>query len=325
MITDKYTNFILSFLYAYAFVFFIPWVEIYGSELIDIYSYLERMTYLHEGGREVEYYGIQWLLREPIWKWIIIFLGDTFTDHRLALYLISFITVFIYTSFLLKRVEFYIAMILLINPMMVDLFLAQLRSAFAFSLVLIAYDLASKESVSKYFPIVILIIAAFIHASMPIFYAFYFLLYHFNSRIKDYKYYFISLVFGVVLAIFMKYGFGIILTILDDRHAGFDKYIAGSSVAYSISWAIIAVIIGTFGDFSDKAKRVTVAYAIMIMSFFFFSSVLDIFASRYVALIMPFIIIAIGYLPKHIKQGTYLFLLLYNIYSFKYWLEYTLI
>ena len=57
------------------------------------------------------------------------------------------------------------------------------------------------------------------------------------------------------------------------------------------------------------------------MGFYFFASALGIFAVRYVTVIMPIIILAIGYLPKHFKQGTYLFLLAYNIYSFKYWLQ----
>ena len=322
MIKDRVSNWIFSLLYAYIFIYLIPWTEFYGKELADIHAYMARIIYLHRGGNEAFYTGINWILSEPIWKEVILFIGDYTTDYRGALYFISAVTVFIYISFLLKRVEWYIAMIFLVNPMMVDLFLAQMRSALAFGIVLMAYDLSLRENRSKIVPLILLLVALMIHASMPLFYLFFFLLYYYNSRVEDYKYYFIALIFGILIAFFMKYGVTTILALIGDRHAGFDEYIKGSSIAYSISWMIIAFIIGTFGDFSDRRQRILVAYAIMIMSYFFFSSVLGVFAARYVALVMPLIIVSISYLPIHIKQGTYLFLLLYNIYAFKYWLRF---
>ncbi len=324
MINDRLSNWIFSLLYAYVFIYLIPWTELYGAELADIHAYIARIVYLNRGGFEGDPSGIQWILSEPIWKQIMLFISHNITDYRAALYFISFVTVFIYTSFLLKRVEFYIAMILLLNPMMVDLFVAQMRSVLAFGIVLISYDLSLRENKSKFVPILLLLVAMLIHASMPLFYAFYFLLYYYNNRVQDYKYYFVAFIFGVFIAFFMKYGVTTLLTLIGDRHANFDEYISGSSIAYSISWMIIAFIVGTFGDFSDRRRRILVAYAIMIMSYFFFSSVLGIFAARYVALVMPLIIVSISYLPQHIKQGTYLFLLLYNIYSFKYWLQFSI-
>lgn len=322
MINDRVSNWIFSLLYAYVFIYLIPWVELYGEELADIYAYTARLVYLHRGGFEGNPTGINWVLSEPIWKQIMLFISQYSSDYyRGALYFISALTVFLYISFLLKRVPWYIGMIFLVNPMMVDLFLAQMRSALAFGIVLIAYDYFLRENHSKILLAILLVIALMIHASMPLFYLFFFLLYYYNSRVEEYKYYFIALVFGIFIAFFMKYGVTAILTFIGDRHAGFDEYIGGSSLAYSISWMIIAFIIGAFGDFTDKRQRILVAYAIMIMSYFFFSSVLGVFAARYVALVMPLIIVSISYLPKHIQQGTYLFLLLYNIYSFKYWLQ----
>jgi hypothetical protein len=127
------------------------------------------------------------------------------------------------------------------------------------------------------------------------------------------------------MALFMKFGLDIILTAIGDRHAGYGDIAAGSSLAYSISWFIIAVIIAVFADFENSEQRIIAGYAIVFMTFFFFGSILGIYAQRYVAVIMPLIIIAIGYLPRHIKQGTYLFMFAYNLFMFKYWLELTLI
>ena len=325
MVQSNSLNWLLSLLFAFFYIYVIPWTELAGGEFVDVYAYLERIVYLHGGGNEAEYWGPKWLMSEPVWKWIVIFIGEMTTDYRASLYFVSFVSVFFYTSFLLKRVEFYIAMPFLITPMMVDLFLAQIRSALAFSVVLIAYNLASRENVSKFVPSLLLVLATLIHMSMPVFLSIYYLLYHLNDRVKDNRYYFFAMLTALMIALFMKYGSNLLLAAIGDRHAGYDEYIASSSVAYSIAWFIIAILISSFGDFSDKKNRVIAGYAITILSFFFFSSLLNIFAARYVALSMPAIIVAISFLPKHFKQGAYVFLLLYNIYSFKYWLHLTIL
>jgi len=321
LVKNTYSNWLLSLAYAYLFIYLIPWTSIYGEEFADIFNYLARIEYLARGGNEAEYWGLKWIISEPLWKDVLLFIGYVFDDYRAVLYGISFFTVFVYASFLIKRVEFYVAMIFLINPMSVDFFLSQLRNAVAFSFLLIAYNIYENNREKIKFPIFLLILATLIHMSMPIFIGIYYILYRFNEKIEDKKYYLVALATALIIAIFMKYGSTLLLSAIGDRHAGYDEYIAASSIAYSITWFIIAIILATFAEFSNKHERILVAYAITIMGFYFFASALGIFAVRYVTVIMPIIILAIGYLPKHFKQGTYLFLLAYNIYSFKYWLQ----
>lgn len=306
---------IFSTLYAFLFVFLIPWTDILGYEFVDILNYLTRIVYLYEGGTEAHHTGIQWVLEEPLWRYIIILIGHTFTDYRLALYLVSFIIIVGYGSFLFRRVEYYIGMILLLNPMSIDLFMAQIRSALAFSLLLIAYDLRS-----KWWRYLFVLMAVFIHASMPLFLAIYFMLSWLNQNVESKKYYLIAIGSALVIAFFMKYGLNIILILLGDRHAGYENVIDGGSIAYSIVWFMMALVIATFATFEDEKERVLAGYAITMMSFFFFASLFGLFAQRYVALSMPLIIISVGYLPKHFKQGTYVAFFAYNLLMFSYWL-----
>jgi hypothetical protein len=226
----------------------------------------------------------------------------------------------LYGSFFFRRVEFYVVMILLLNPMSVNLFIEQVRITLAFGLLLFAYDLPS-----KYIKAFVAVIAFMIHASMPIFIGIYFILHYYNNRVEARKYYLIALGIALGMALFMKFGIDALLAIIGDRHAGYGDISAGSSLAYSMIWFIIAFIIAVFADFQNDEERVIAGYAIVFMSFFFFGSILGVFAQRYVAVIMPIIIIAIGYLPRHLKQGTYLFLFAYDLLMFKYWLELTLI
>ncbi len=323
MVENSYLRYTLALIFATLFVYIIPWVEFFGEEFHDIHFYIQRIIYLKEGGDEALYSGISWLFSEPLWKGIIIAIGNLFEDYRAVLYGISFFIVFTYSSFLLKRVEFYIAMIFLFNPMMVHLFIEQIRIAFAFSLVLIAYEIYSLNR--SPFVFILLVMAPLIHTAIVVFYAIYAVLYYADSRVEDKKYYLVSIGIALFIALFMKYGANIILMMVGDRRANYEKVIESSSIAYSIAWFIIAWILAAFAEFKENQSRVMVAYAITIMTFFFFSSMLNMFAARYVAVIMPFIIISISYLPKHFKQGTYLFLLAYNFYSFKYWLKLTLI
>ncbi len=325
MIENRYTNYILSLLFAMVFVYLIPWVELNGGEFKDIPNYLERIVYLRRGGDEAEYWGISWLFSEPLWKEIIIFIGLVFEDYRSVLYLISLMITFVYVSFLIKRVNVFLIFIFLCNPMLVNLFIEQIRISFAFALVLIVYNMVEERGYMKLSDGILLLAAFLIHTAMLVFYALFFLLYKLNERVEEKKYYFIALIVALFWAIFMKYGADIILMMVGDRRANYGKIIEASSLAFSISWFIIAMILATFAEFRHKKERLMVAYAISIMSFFFFSSILGMFAARYVAVIAPFIIIAIGYLPKHIKQGTYLFLLAYNIFAFKYWLKMTIL
>jgi len=309
-----------AFVYATIYVFLIPWVDMLGREFEDTANYIFRIIYIQEGGEEGTLTFVQSLFNEPVWKGVLYLLGITFDDYRFALYIISFISIVLYGSFFFRRVEWYIVMILLLNPMSVNLFIEQVRISLAFGIMLVAYDVSSKPK-----QLFLASIAFFIHASMPIFIGVYYLLHYYNKRVEAHKYYFIALGIALGMALFMKFGVDIILTAIGDRHAGYGDIAAGSSLAYSMSWFIIALTIAIFADFENSEERIFAGYAIVFMTFFFFGSILGIFAQRYVAVIMPIIIIAIGYLPRHIKEGTYLFMFAYNLFMFKYWFELALL
>jgi len=199
--------------------------------------------------------------------------------------------------------------------MSIDLFMGQIRSALAFSILLLAYDIKSKR-----WSIVLVVMATLIHASMPLFLAIYFLLYKLNQKVESKKYYLIAIFTALMFAFFMRYGMNILLTLIGDRHAGYEDVIQAASISFSIVWFMIALVIATFATFENGKERILAGYAITMMTFFFFSSIFGMFAQRYVSLTMPLIIISISYLPKHFKQGTYITFFAYNLLMYKYWL-----
>ena len=314
--TDKnYNVWILSFFFAFTFVFIISWIDIKGHDFEDIVQYIRRMVYLHAGGKEATYSGILWITSEPLWKFIIMQLANIFDDYRLAMYLVSFVSMGLHSTFLFRRVPFIVAFVFLINPMTVDLMMAQVRIALAFGLVLVAYDIKSKK-----FAIFLLILATLIHAAMPIFLGVYYILYELNKRIEAKKLYLTALVMGILMALFMKYGVNSILSAIGDRHADYANDSVVSTVSYSIIWILISGLIATFSDFENEEERLLATYVIVFMSFFFFASTMGVFGKRYVSVTMVVIIASLSTLPKHIKEGTYVLLFMYNVYLFKFWL-----
>ena len=313
MTNKTYNLYFFSLFYAILVTYIIPWSTIYHGDFLDIENYITRIEYLHRGGNEAVHTGISWFFSEPLWKYIIIAIGFIFDDYRLAIYLVSIIIVFLYSIFLFKRVDYYIGMIFLFNPMFIDLVMAQVRSAFAFALLLLAYDLSSKR-----WTLVVAFMAVLIHASMPLFILIYFLLSKLNQTVTPKKYYLITIFTAFLFALFMRYGIDILLTLIGDRHAGYEDVIAGASISYSIIWFTIGIVVAIFATFENEDERIIAGYAITMTSFFFFSSLMGNFAQRYVALTIPLIIISVGYLPKHFKQGTYIVFWLYILVMFKY-------
>jgi len=312
----EYKHWVLAFVFAFIFVYLIPWTDMIGREFWDIGNYMFRIAYLARDGNEGSLSIVQWIFEEPLWKGIVVFIGSVVdaSHYRLALYFISFTALFLYGSFFFRRIEYYIIIILFFNPLMVNLFIEQIRSALAFSLLLVAYDISSRRAT-----IFIMIMAFLIHASMVIFVAIYFMLYKLNQVVEARKYYLVVLGISILMALFMRYGLDIILQILGNRHAGYSESVEGSSLSFSLFWFLLAIALSIFSNFENEEKRITIGYSILILNFFFFTSVFGGFAQRYVSLSFPIVIIAISYLPKHFKQVGYMALFAYSLLMFKYW------
>jgi len=306
-----------ALLYATVYVFIIPWTEIRGAEFLDIGNYLFRIDYLHHGGQEHVYHGISWLFSEPLWGAILQLIGNVFTDIRLVLYGISFFIVTVFSYFLFKRLPILLVIIFLINPLMVHLFIEQIRSGVGLALLLLAY-----ESSSKKMAIFLIVIATVIHVAMFVFVTIYFLLYLLDHKIEPKKYYLWILIFAFLFALFMGYGLQTILHAIGDRHAssGPDT-VRVTTVKYTVAWFVFAGIFALWADFSKRHIRIIVGYAIFMMSFVFFLSLIGSTSTRFIAAVMPFILLSISYLPKHFKEGTYVLLFAYDILLFQYWFK----
>ena len=134
---------LLSIFYSYLFVFEIPWSNyVY---FVDIDFYLDRIGVLFlsgiEGDITKDYTGVGLFTSEILWYVILMQIPIFFADINLGLEFISFISLVVYSYFTFKNSNIFFSSILLLNPIFIDLIMSQIRIAFAFALLLIAYSL----------------------------------------------------------------------------------------------------------------------------------------------------------------------------------------
>ncbi len=307
---------IIIVLYSYLFVFIAPWELIKGHGFADIENYLWRIDYLTRGGTEEEYQGIAYLFSEKLWKYLLVKTTLFVDDYREILYLASVISLTIYSFFTFKRVNVITGMFFMMNPMFIDLIMGQVRIALAFALLLVAYEVKPKK-ISFFF----VGAAILIHTAALLLFGIYFLLRLLGNRITGRGYYFYSILIAALIVFFLKFGVSSILLEVGDKRAQYADMVKSSSVAYSIFWFLLSLMLSWKAKIDDENKKTIVAFSIAMMSLFFFSSVIGLYGQRYVAISIPLIIISISYLPKFYRQYTFLALGIYQALQWFYWIQ----
>ncbi len=320
---DRVVVYLFIFGFGYIYVHMIPWVEIFGEDWKDISRYLFRIAYLARGGEEREYSGISVLFSEILWKEILLWINQFFESHREGLFFCSYLALVFYSLFTFRRVNILLALVFFFNPMFIDLILGQIRMALAFSLLLWAYGMRERRVIF----FMLLSVSVMIHTGTLLFMGIYLVLKKMDERYGKEIFYKLSLIFGILFAFFIKYGLILILFIVGDRRA--DSYasgsIASSSMAFSLTWFMVALLLAFEADYEHEEQRMIVGFSIVMMSLMFSLSTLHLYGQRYVAISVPLIIISIGYLPKPLKQWTLIYLFIYQFLQWKYRLVLTII
>jgi len=313
----KYIIFVI--IYSYVYIYVIPWVDI--KEFTDIDNYLSRIIYLQRGGKERIVTGISVLFDEGLWKFILLKISlFSRASYEEYLYIVSLISLSTYTFYTVKKINPLILLFFFFNPMFIDLIMGQIRIALSFSLLFIAFEI-NKNKLS----IFLVVIAVFIHSASLLLLLIYFLLVKGYSIFSERKYYLYAIFLALILAILLKYGVDIILIAVEDKRANYSSIIKSNSVAYSIFWFLITLILLIKVKIQDSKTNILVAFSMTMMSLFFFSSVIGEYGQRYVAISIPLIIIAINNLPKYYKESTYIMFGFYQMLQLVYWTEFYII
>lgn len=164
-----------SLLYA-ALIIWFPWEELRGSEFSDIANYLRRVERIRLYSLDYFDFGdsiLSMLSSEFAWSWLTaIFLNLGFTGEGFLMVMSGF-SAFVASWFLARRVGGLAAMIMLLNPISIDLYASQIRSAVAFSVFLLAVSIVGSGMPRKAASAGLMVFTFFVHASMPLLLAVY--------------------------------------------------------------------------------------------------------------------------------------------------------
>lgn len=248
----------------------------------------------------VRYYEIQlqnasglgeYLTLEPLWHYVVeglLSLGFSTLD---AFKVVSIFSCFLVCYFLLSQTNNYLILIFLINPIFVDLVVGQLRSALSLALLLVGFT-----SRREWPRVLAFLLASFVHTSGLLFGAIYYgymlvMKPNFVSSIKYSKAFWIGV--AIALSVFYELTRQIFLTVLDDRRAEtLLDYQSGA--LFGIGW--LSFVISHFVLDKKKVANFPFAFYVINVMFFLGSALTGSYASRYIAVAYPMLLLMWSYL-----------------------------
>lgn len=321
MISLNVKHILISFIYTIIFVYFIPWTDIKVEEFTDLFNYTRTIEYLTSGADLKDFFGISILFSEILWRELLIFLGEIIDDPWVIVSLISSFCLFIYAYIVINKTNNYLLLIFLFNPMFVELIMGQIRIAFAFALLLIAYELIINNKY-KSIAIALVIISPLIHTAMLIIIAIFMYIFFFNSWFKNIKFYYIwAILTALIISLLLKFGIDSILVSVEDKRANYSAIISSNNIKYALFWFILSAYIFVNTNTIKKEENNIIIFSLMMMCLFFFSTLLNAYGQRYVAIAIPLILISLTFLDKKKMYLGLSLVFLYQLFQYYYWMK----
>ncbi|WP_163131687.1 hypothetical protein [Agarivorans sp. Alg241-V36] len=312
LLSQEQKDLSLAFLFT-VLVFLVPWVELRGAGLADLANYIYRFNELKVYGSEFinpDNSLIGYFTSEAAWAYLLLLLSKTGIEAKTAMFAISFFCFLCISSFVFVRVNKLYAALLLVNPLLIDLVMAQQRSALALSLFLLAIPRANQHLKAMLF-----VMGVFTHAVFLFMSALYYLskLLSQREREESSNQFYTLAVIVVVAAVFI-FGKDVLLALLGDRRAG----VSGKSVSflYAAFWIVALFYVAAFH------KEVPYYHTYMCLFFltlFLFATLSGQYSSRYIALGYPFFIVTMGSFERNKSLVLFLGLLMYQYLQWIYW------
>ena len=316
----SYLQIFLSICFSLVYIS-IPWAEIRNRDFTDYQRYVDILESLNVDDIYKVYTALDLIkafTNEVLWWKLISFIYGITQDGEMVFTLISFFVIFTYFLFLIKRTTVLNVIIILFNPLIIDLIFSQVRSAFAFSLILISYSFIK----NKFFFIGFLLVV-FIHSAMALILFIFFILWFLVKSKNKYivKDGIFSWLLGFGVAFFIVFGSTYVLGRIEDRRADYGSDVTQSStVVYALYWLLLGAVLAFKSEIMNKELLLFRVVGIFVSSLFFFLCFFDFYGSRFLALLLPLFLIAalnVKYLNTMMIKSSYL---LYMTLQFYYWL-----
>lgn len=312
---------IASTVLAVCFVW-VPWESYAGGGFPDRDNYVASIRVLVDSGaRFIDFKDEEFLyllLNEYLWTAILLFIGNYFDDPNNGLLLFSALAVAIVSFSIIQRAGFTYALVLLLSPLAIDLFISQSRSAFALA-IFIAGTMVRTTAI-RY---VLFVASLFIHSFAAVLFGVYKVsdLMLERTTLDERTKLMGALILGLLLAVIWAFFAQDILSAIGDRRA-FQIGPEASSLAIMLWWACLLLLMVLFGrpGYNPKASN-HIMLAVVLQSMFVFSVLLGAPSLRFLALALPFSLIAIRSIGEPIiRLGAIGGTLTFNAIHSLYWL-----
>jgi uncharacterized protein with PQ loop repeat len=314
--------FVLAFAMAGAFAV-VPWEELSAEGFPDRDNYVATIGTLVEDGVQSFQFEMAdifaLLLNEYLWREILIAIANSFDEPIDGLMIVSFIAVAMAAMFILRRAGLLYALLFLVCPLTIDLFVSQTRSALA--LALFTVGLCARRQWLRYG----LMIAAFMVHSVGALLLAIFLSHQFvlaRSRISSRVKLGIAAALGAGVSVVWVFLSSSIFAVVGDRRADQDA-MTPASLTFALLWIAIVAIVMMFsrlhaGRDSGQSAMLTAT----LLCTFVFGTLFGVGALRFLALALPFVFVAIRSIREPVVRTTSLTgIVVFNLIHATYWMR----
>jgi len=316
---NNLAKYVAPVIFGLFFVLF-PWENVFGVSFFDIPIYLIRIDGLVRGAEaQLSLTFAQWVSSEPIWGWILLAIGTSFNEPINGLIIISFFCIIVFSTLTFSRSSKLIGLILLLNPMVIDLIMSQVRSALSMSLLLIAFTLRK-----RYVAITLMVIAVLIHTIgfvLIMIYVFSHLALLFERKFSHRIAGLFSLLFSAAIALALSVGRAWILDGSGDRRI---EYAADTnSIAYLGYWFVLGLAIILLKRNKNVENPWTDYFSIVVLTTPLLMTLFATNGVRFVALGFPLILHAIFNRSGRTRNLLIASLFAYQLILYFYWFKFS--
>lgn len=303
-----------------------PWSILRVGEFRDLENYSARLRAISRYGSGYYDLGsgiLDYFSNEFVWYWILVKSIDFGVSSQAFFVGISVISAFVSALFLCRKSGKLLLLLFLINPVSLDLYLSQIRSALAFSVVLIGilcWQRWARANWSKQriLSVSAFLVAPFIHSSMILVIAAFFFAKFLEARGARSRWPvgLLAVVVGLGLAIAALVFGNLMLSELGDRRDL--SATATRSAFYIVPW-IGFIGLTYFGASGREKNNWTHTFSLTILTFTIVCEMLGVAMFRMVAFSLPILVMSISKLTPTARHFSYLFLAAYTCVLFVYW------
>lgn len=308
---------ILSFIFA-SIIMTVPWEKLNGAPFSDKLVYLDYAQY---GVNRINYVSFDtiysYVFNEWLWHYILLNV-EKYISYINFFNSISFLSLFSIAFYLLKRHRVY-SLILLINPLVIDLVMSQYRISLAMSIILLSVHIKSKSRLK----IILIFIASLIHTSVLLFiftYCAILLIWRLFSH-KPKLYLALLIFLGMSISIALSGAVNIILESVGDRRAEYAIDGLSSSIGYLSFW-ILNLFILIYFFVKHPVKNMKQSLSLVVLSDIAFNAIFGGYSTRILSVMFPVIMSTNLHAAAYQKLLILMFFSVYSYLQWIYWLNY---